>query len=142
LRLKTAGIRVARSAGVQSARGFSIIEAIVAAGLVAAALGSLTQLAVTSRRATTTASARSTAALLAVDKMEELRSGASPPASPIDALDRDANGFTDRLGSFTRRWSVQALPANAAGAVVLQVRVLAAPSIDVRLVTVRTPRAD
>lgn len=142
MRLKTAGIRVARFDGVQLARGFSIVEAIIAAALVIAALGSLTQLAVAAKRATTTASARSTAALLAVDKLEELRSVAWPSGSPSDALDRDAAGFTDRLGSFTRRWSVQALPTNPAGAVVLQVRVLAVPSVDVRLVTVRTQRAD
>ncbi len=124
------------------ARGFSVIEAIVAAAIVIAALGSLTQLAITTRQATTAARARSNATLLAIDKMEELRGAGSLQTSPADALDRDADGFSDRIAAFTRRWSVQPLPSNPASALVLQVRVTTAQGVDARLVTVCAAKAD
>ncbi|HZP47277.1 MAG TPA: hypothetical protein VFB07_02000 [Vicinamibacterales bacterium] len=124
------------------ARGFTIVEAVVASAIVITALASLTQLAVATRQATSAARARSTATLLAVDKMEELRSAPSLAPSPPDALDRDVDAFSDRIVGFTRRWWVQPLPWNPAGGLVVQVRVLAAHGVDARLVSVRAARAD
>ncbi len=123
------------------ARGFTIVEAVVAAAIVITALGSLTQLAVVSRQVTTRSRAQSTAILLAVDKMEELRAS-FPVVSPADAVDRDVDGFCDQSGAFTRRWSVQPLPSNPGSAVVLQVRVVNAHGVDARLLSIRTARAD
>jgi type II secretory pathway pseudopilin PulG len=123
------------------ARGFTVIEAVVAAAIVITALGSVTQLVVLSRQTVTAARARSTATLLAVDKMEELR-GRWPAASSPDSLDRDVDGFCDRRGVFTRRWSVRPLPSNPAAAVVVQVRVMSIDGVDTRLTTVRAARAD
>lgn len=124
------------------ARGFTLIESIVSAAIVITAVASVTQLVVVSRQATTVARARSTATLLAVDKMEELRGPWPAATSPPDSLDRDVDGFSDRSGIFTRRWSVQPLPSNPASALVVQVRVIAVHGVDARLVTVRTARAD
>src|SRR5690349_18718542 len=109
--------------------------------MLIAALGSMVQLAISSRRANAVAAASSMGVLLAVDKMEELRAQPWPAASPVDSLDHDAGGFADRFGGYARRWSVQPLPSNPADAVVLQVRVVSGLGPDVRLVTVRSRRA-
>ena len=124
------------------ARGFTLVEAVVAAAIVITALASITQLVVLSRQAATAARARSTATLLAVDKIEELRGAWPTVSSPSDSLDRDIDGFCDRTGVFTRRWSIQPLPSNPTTAVVVQVRVVAMHGVDARLTTVRTARAD
>jgi Tfp pilus assembly protein PilV len=123
-------------------RGFSIVEAVIAAGILIGALAALVQLAVMSRRVTRGASMQSSAALFAVDKLEELRGSAWPAQSPADALDRDIDGFADRVAGVTRRWSVRPLPSVPAEALVLQVRVLARPGVDMRFVTVRARLAE
>ena len=136
-------------------RGFSIIEATIASAILAAAAASFAQLWLLSSRALATAGSRSTATLLAVDKLEELRTlrwtvdAAGQPvndaglaASPADALDRDEDGFVDRPGGCTRRWWIRPLPSDPAHSLVLQVRVLAPTGADVRLTTLRTRRAD
>lgn len=136
-------------------RGFSIIEAIVASAILVAAAGAFAQLWVLSSRALAVAGARSDATLLAIDKLEELRSlawtvdAAGLPvgnpglaASPADALDRDEDGFSDRPGSCRRRWWIRPLAADPANALVLQVRVIAPNGAEVRFTTVRTRRAD
>ena len=137
------------------AKGFSVIEAVVASAILIVGLGSLAQLFVTSTRATGAAGARSQAAILAADKMEQLRTlawtvdpaglPASDPAlsaSPSDALDRDVVGFSDQPGGWTRRWSVQPLAASPADTIVVQVRVVAPGGAEARMTTVRTRRAN
>jgi len=139
----------------RAVRGFSIIEAIIASAILVAAAGSFAQLWILSSRALAVAGARTDATLLAVDKLEELRSltwtvdavglPVSAPglaASPADALDRDEDGFADHPGAYTRRWWIRPLAADSANTLVLQVRVIAANGADARLTTVRTRRAD
>ncbi len=136
-------------------RGFSIVEVIVASGLLIAAIASVAQLVVMSARATAVAGARSMAAAIAIDKMEQLRGLAwtvdaagnpvNDPAlaeSPVDALDRDVAGFSDRVGAFARRWWIRPLPIAPADGLLLQVRVIAWDGHDVRLATVRARRGN
>jgi hypothetical protein len=137
------------------AHGFSVIEAVIASAILITGLASLAQLFVASTRATGAAGMRSMAAILAVDKMEQLRvlawtvdhaglsvSDSGLSASPPDALDRDVAGFSDRPNGWTRRWSVQPLPANPGDTIVVQVRVITPGGEEARMTTVRTRRAN
>ena len=122
-------------------RGFSVVEAVIAAAIVLTGVLSLAQLAVAGARASSVSAARSIAVLLAVDKLEDLRSRPTLASSPPNALDRDVDGFADWPPGWTRRWSVQPLPVGTGGAVV-QVSVLGAYGEAVRLTTVQTHRVD
>jgi hypothetical protein len=131
-----------------------VVEAVIAMALLMASVMSLAQLVVQSARTTSDAGGRTMAALVAADKMEQLRAlvwtvdAAGVPisdtglaASPADALDRDLAGYFDRVGVWSRRWSIQPLPAMP-DTLVIQVRVVGARGRDARLVTVRTRRAN
>jgi len=135
-------------------RGFTTIEALVALAILVTALVSLGQVVVGATRATVVSAATSTAVLLAVDKMEQLRamawtvdaigrpvSDAGLAPSPVDALDRDAAGYADAPEGYVRRWSIRPLPG-LPDTLALQVRVIARTGADVRLATVRTRRGD
>jgi hypothetical protein len=137
------------------AHGCSLVEVVVAMAMLAAGLTALAPLMVQSARTTTASGNRTMAALLAADKLEQLRALAwtvdaaglpvSDPAlsaSPLDALDRDVTGFVDRVGSWTRRWVVQPMPSLPIDVVVLQVRVVGTLGEDVRLVAIRARRAN
>jgi hypothetical protein len=140
---------------VVRAHGCSLVEVVVAMAMLAAGLTALAPLMVQSARTTTASGNRTIAALLAADKVEQLRALAwtvdaaglpvSDPAlsgSPLDALDRDISGFVDHVGSWTRRWTIQPFPSWPADVVVLQVRVLGTLGDDVRLVAIRARRAN
>lgn len=128
-------------------RGFSLLEVLVAGGiLVSAALG-IAPLFALAAQANLNARARTAGALLAAGKMEELRGlpwseGAGEPGpepSPPDALERNAPGFFDYLDAagrpagagavapaqavYVRRWSIEPLPADRDGSRILQVAV-------------------
>ena len=90
--------------------GFSLIEALVAGGLLAAGILALGQLLVVASRATTAARQTTMAATLAVGKIEALRAH-RPPAGERG---------TDRVGEYTRTWEVAPY---AAPAVLIRVRV-------------------
>jgi prepilin-type N-terminal cleavage/methylation domain-containing protein len=137
---------------VPSERGFSLIEVLIATTIVSVALISLAQLFTLSARANRSAKAMTAAALLAVQRMEQLRSltwsldaSGSPQTdprlatSPSGALRANTAGFFDfvdhagrSLGEATappaaavyvRRWSIEPLPADPGGVLVLQVLV-------------------
>ena len=109
-----------------SARGFSLIEALVATAIVIVVASSLAQLVVWSRRAAWSASIETTAVRLAVQKIEQLRAlpwhvdasgvpvsdditnlAVDPPAvdgaglrpSPAGALERNTPGYMDYVGA-------------------------------------------
>lgn len=173
--------------------GFSLIETIVAAGLLAASLVSLAQLLDLAVRNNVDSRAVTYATVLAQQKLEELRAlswgfdaqglpigdtgtdtaanpsrpsggtGLSP--SPSGSLDENTSGFVDYIDRFgdklgggatppagavyTRRWSIQSLPADPGNGLIIQVlvrRTVAATGpvkpggrlADAILVTVRT----
>ena len=99
-------------------RGFSLIEALIAGGLLAAGILALGQLLVVSARAATAARQVTIAATLAAGKVEALR--ARRPAAGTSGR--------ERIGEYTRTWEVAAFDA---AAVLIRVRV--EPG-DVRLV--------
>jgi Tfp pilus assembly protein PilV len=117
-------------------RGFSVVEVLIATLLLTMSLASFAQVLVLGIRATTDAHDATHALLLAAQKIEELR--ASPFPEPIGEL-------TDSIGAYDRRWTVESLPADPANTVVMAVTVVRRGAFDrngVRLVTVRTRRAD
>jgi prepilin-type N-terminal cleavage/methylation domain-containing protein len=137
---------------VPSERGFTLLEVLIATTIVSVALVSLAQLFVLSAHANRSAKATTAAALLALQKMEQLRSlswsvdvrgspltDPSLAASSSDALRLNTAGFFDfvdgvgrSLGEapapppgamYLRRWSVEPLPTDAGNVLVLQVLV-------------------
>ena len=106
------------------ARGFSLVEVLVALSILAAALGSLAQLAVMSAQANRRARIAGTSALAAQEKAEELRGAAAEAAdsvlSPAGSVEADVPGYSDFLdasgrplpagrrqkASYVRRWSI------------------------------------
>jgi len=125
-------------------RGFSLIETVVAAGLVAGAFAALAQMFALSIAHNNSARNGSATMILAAQKMEELR-GLSwgRDLLPGGSLRSDVAGYvdyTDRAGNilgagapmppapiYIRRWSVNPLPSSP-DALVLQVLVTRASS--------------
>jgi prepilin-type N-terminal cleavage/methylation domain-containing protein len=137
---------------VPSERGFTLLEVLVATTIVSVALASLAQLFVLSAQANSNAKATTAAALLGLQKMEQLRSltwsvdaRGSPLTDPMlaasssDALRVNTAGFFDFVDSvgrslgeatapppgamYLRRWSIEPLPADPGNVLVLQVLV-------------------
>jgi prepilin-type N-terminal cleavage/methylation domain-containing protein len=125
-------------AGLVRDNGFTLIEVLVAMTLLATAsagVGGLITMAGSSVRA---ARAHTWATILAGDKLEHMRalSWSQLGRSPGGALQRDVAGYVDYLDAkgqevgsaagavYTRRWSIQALPADPDNTVLLQVLVM------------------
>jgi prepilin-type N-terminal cleavage/methylation domain-containing protein len=135
-----------------SQRGFSLLEVLIAATIVAAAVAGLAQLVVIATAANARAKTATMATVLAAQKMEQLRSLAwaldihgspvSDPrlaASPSGSLRNNSPGFCDFLDQngrllgeatvppggavYLRRWSIEPLPADPGNVLVLQVLV-------------------
>jgi Tfp pilus assembly protein PilV len=105
--------------------GFSLIEAMLASGVLAVGVLALAQLFAVATQGLVVAARTTSAAVLAAQKVEELRSAGCCVA--------EEGG--DRIGEYARTWSVRPLPLDPAGAVVIQVSVTPG---GVRLVTVLT----
>jgi type II secretory pathway pseudopilin PulG len=125
--------------------GFSLVEVLVATGLVVVAVAALAQLFAIAIHANARARSTTSAVLLAQQKMEELVaafsqqdvSGASLGMSPVGALGRNTAGYCDyvdesgrSLGggiepppgtAYLRRWSIDPLPAFPDSTRILQV---------------------
>jgi Tfp pilus assembly protein PilV len=134
--------------GPASQRGYSLVDALVASGLLAAAVAGLAQLFVVAARANADARDTTYATVLAAQKIEELRAAAFPDtmgAESIDYLDaHGAMGAPGALSMYERRWTIEPLPAYPLDAVVITVVVSAraAPSHRaVRLTTIRARKA-
>jgi Tfp pilus assembly protein PilV len=84
-------------------RGFSLIEALIAGGLLAAGILALGELLVVSSRAAMAARQMTFAATLAAGKVEELRARQRPAGE----------GGRERLGEYTRTWQVAPAGASA-----------------------------
>jgi prepilin-type N-terminal cleavage/methylation domain-containing protein len=122
------------------AHGFSLIEVLVAIGILMTGAASLAQLFAVSSRTNFVANATSTTLLLAQEKMESLLAEADLPPSPSDALRQNRPGFFERLDhGFICRWSIDPLPSSPLNAVVVQVVVFrgADRGVQTRLVAIR-----
>ncbi len=108
-----------------STSGTTLVEAVVAIGLLAGAVTSLAGLSHMAIRSATLSRERSMAAIYSLQKMEALcRDVRSLAASPGDSLANDMPGFIEYLDprgtvtagagrAFVRRWSVTAMPSDA-----------------------------
>jgi Tfp pilus assembly protein PilV len=128
--------------------GFSLIEVLVAAGLLIGSLAALAFVFVFAARANTDAQHATYATVLAMQKMEELRA-ASMPIHVVDAVDyADVRGtvLIDQSDPpravYERRWTVEPL-STAPDALVIVVAVSLARrneaqhATQVRLITLR-----
>jgi len=127
----------------KSERGFSLIEVVMAAGLVAGAFAALAQVLAMSIASDASARSGSVATVLAAQKMEQLRAlpwGARSPG--VDHLDQAGNVLSEGGASppgalYTRRWSVE---LSGEDGIVLKVSVTGGNNLS-RLVTMRTRQA-
>ena len=134
-----------------------LVEVLIAAGLLAAVCLSLPIAYTGAARANRAAADVTWTAVLAAQKVEELRSAAFPPADAVEwseLLDADGRAIEDaRIGPvFVRTWRTEALASAPDDTVVITVvvtpyRRAVAAGIDVRtagatrLVTLRTRKS-
>jgi Tfp pilus assembly protein PilV len=97
-------------------RGSSLLEALIAAGILASALLSLAQLIELAVKSTAAAGRTTDAALLASQKLEELRAGSWSDLQ---------SGADSPVPGFTRTWTVTPLAADPDYVAVLEVLVRA-----------------
>lgn len=122
---------------MRTERGTTLVEAIVAIGILAGAVVALAGLSSVAVRSSALARERSVATLLALQKLEtECLSAATSPPSPPNAWAVDTPGYVEYLdqygsllagpagGAYVRRWSVAPLPTDAN---LLAVQVAVAP---------------
>ena len=114
-------------------RGFSLIESLLACALLATALRSIGHLSTTANVLLMDSRGRTEATLLALSKLEELRSSAAPAAG----ADRvDTTGQPARIGSprvFERRWSVSPVSPDASILTVVVAPIPGAAGREVRI---------
>jgi Tfp pilus assembly protein PilV len=136
--------RMAHTRCQRRSAGFALVEVLIASTLLTVVLLAAAHLLASATAANLTAERTTTATVLAVDKIEQLRAlPMDDPAlalSPPDALAVSVEGQSDRLDAgFVRRWSVAAVPSYPDDAVVVQVVVVDERSTrSVRLETIRT----
>lgn len=136
-----------------SLRGFTLVETLVATGILITAIAGLAQLFVLSVRFTRDAAQFGTALMAAQDKLEALRSlhftyaetgvaitdprlAASPPtalavnsAGYVDWLDADGNATIEHGAAHVRRWRITAIEGDDPAAIAIDVCVFAAPAL-------------
>ena len=136
-------------------RGFSLLETLIATGLIVTAVAGLTQLFALSVRFTRDAGQFGVALVAAQDKLESLRSlpfsydedgapltHAALRASPAGALAGDVDGHVDWLdeggrvlgepggAAFVRRWRVSDVAVDEPGAIGIDVCVYRLPGVN------------
>lgn len=97
---------------LRDARGFSLLEVLIAAAILASALLALAQVIAFATRATALAGRMTNAALLAAQKIEQLRAGSWSELQP--GSDSPAPGFN-------RTWSVTPLATDPHDVAVVEV---------------------
>jgi len=124
-----------------AAHGFTLVEVLVAAGLVIVALATLAGLGLQSARASLAAAASTDAATFASARLEQLTACDGLVPSPPGTLEANVSGYVDHVDRrglvvgtarrppgdavYTRRWSIQPWAAGGDGRLVL--RVVVAP---------------
>lgn len=109
--------------------GFTIVETVVAAAVLATALVGLAQVIVVATTAVVRARDTTRATLAAAQKLEELRANAYAEV-PVDATD-----VVDRR--FLRRWTISPLPPGSTIVIAVDVTPLARTVRPIRLETIR-----
>ena len=109
-------------------RGFSLLEALIAAAILASALLSLAQLIAFAVRTTAAAGRTTDAALLAAQKVEELRAGSWSELQP---------GTDSPAAGFMRTWTVTPMAADPDYLVLLDV-IVRAPGGQARMIALKT----
>jgi Tfp pilus assembly protein PilV len=109
-------------------RGFSLLEALIAAAILASALLSLAQLIAFAVRTTAAAGRMTDAALLAAQKVEELRAGSWAELQP---------GTDSPAAGFMRTWTVTPMAADPDYLVLLDV-IVRAPGGQARMIALKT----
>ena len=130
------------------ADGFSLVEVMVATCVLAVGLVSLVQLALLAQAANRSAALVTVAAMLAQNKMEQLRGSSWPDASQNCCEYFDVHGGALPGGAgppvgtaFVRRWTIEPVAALPDAARVLHVWVAPARgAAPVRLVSIRSRR--
>ena len=113
---------------LRDTRGFALLDALVAAAILASALLSLAQLTAFAVKTTAAAGRMTDAALLASQKVEELRAGSWGELQ---------SGTDSPRGGFTRAWTITPLGADPDYVAVLEVLVRA-PGGQTRMVALKT----
>lgn len=136
-----------------SLRGFTLVETLVATGVLITAIAGLAQLFILSVRFTRDSAQFGTALVAAQDKLEALRSfaftyddngvaitdprlTASPPAALavnsepyVDWLDAGGNPANAPGAAHVRRWRITEIPGGEPAAIAIDVCVFAAPAL-------------
>jgi prepilin-type N-terminal cleavage/methylation domain-containing protein len=120
--------------------GFSLVEVLVAVALLVTGAMALAQLFTVAAASNARAADMTYAAVLAAQKVEELRVATTLPAeSGLDYVDRRGEARRPEEAAYARRWSVEPLAADVTGTLVV-VRVVVTPhagGAEARFVTVR-----
>lgn len=136
-----------RPAPGHPADGFSLIEVLVASAVLATAIAGLVPLFLVAARANIDARDATYAAVLAAQKIEELRAAPFSAAAAGEFAEYlDPRGVLldaaagRRRAAYRRGWTIAPLPAHPLDAVVITVAVsrLHAANSGVRLLTIRT----
>ncbi len=126
--------------------GFSLVEVLVASGILVAGIAAILQLFVIATHATVDARDATYAAVLAAQKIEELRAAPFPaPGDATEYLNARGVRLPDAARAlYERRWTVAPLASQPAETVTVTVRVWrrGAAHRAVRLTTVRTRRGE
>jgi len=122
----------------RSCAGFSLVETLIAAVLVAATIVSLAHLVAIAAEQVVVGRRVVSANTIAQSKLEHLRhlpwtyavdgtrvSSAELTLSPSGALTQDAVGYVDEVDDFVRRWAIARLEAGDDDTLVFQVCVFA-----------------
>ena len=128
-------------------RGFSLIEVLVASTILTVGLLSLAQLLALATAANASAGRATYAAVLAAEKLEDLRaltweSLQRQAGESVDYLDRSGRSLESAsvTAAYTRRWTIDPFPADPNNALVIQV-IVSGRRDDARVVTLRARRA-
>jgi Tfp pilus assembly protein PilV len=132
------------------ADGFTLVESLIATSVLVVGLVSLAQLALLASRSNHLAAVVTLAAVLAQDKMEQLRAAEWSDAATTGCCEYfDARGAPLGGGSgvpvgaqFVRGWSIRPVAGAADAARALHVWVAPRGAATVRLANVRARRAD
>ena len=112
----------------RSTAGFSLVEVLVASAIFVGGVASILQLVAMAVSASAAARYRTEGAMLATQKVEELR------VAPWGT----EGGGSDQRSGYARRWTVQPLAVNPQSAIAIEVLVTHAGGEPVRVLTVKS----
>lgn len=134
---------------MKQSAGFTLVEVLIASSVLTVGLLAAARVLAASTAANGASRTITTATMMAIEKMEQLRALAiDDPAfalSPLNSLVSDVDGYSDRPSpQFVRRWAIEALPSYPDDAVVVHVVVFrtgAAGRASLTTIKVRKPAA-